>query len=46
MKVLIVGGGPVSAEWAESIGADGYSNDANEAVALCAKMMADRKAGK
>ena len=43
---VIVGGGPVSAEWAESIGADGYSNDANEAVALCAKMMADRKAGK
>ncbi len=42
---VIVGGGPVSAEWAESIGADGYSNDANEAVALCAKMMAERKAG-
>ncbi|MDE7220588.1 MAG: cobalamin-dependent protein [Oscillospiraceae bacterium] len=42
---VIVGGGPVSAEWAESIGADGYSNDANEAVELCRKMMAERKAG-
>jgi len=40
---VIVGGGPVSAEWAKEIGADGYSNDANEAVALCAEMMADRK---
>ena len=42
---VIVGGGPVSAEWAESIGADGYSNDANEAVELCRKIMAERKAG-
>jgi corrinoid protein of di/trimethylamine methyltransferase len=42
---VIVGGGPVSAEWAESIGADGYSNDANEAVELCKKIMAERKAG-
>lgn len=42
---VIVGGGPVSAEWAAEIGADGYSNDANEAVELCRKMMAERKAG-
>lgn len=42
---VVVGGGPVSAEWAASIGADGYSNDANEAVSLCAKMMSERKAG-
>ena len=42
---VIVGGGPVSAEWAESIGADGYSNDANEAVELCKKILAERKAG-
>ena len=42
---VVVGGGPVSAEWAESIGADGYSTDANEAVELCKKIMAERKAG-
>lgn len=37
---VIVGGGPVSEEWAKEIGADGYSNDANEAVELCRKLMA------
>ena len=37
---VIVGGGPVSEEWAKEIGADGYSNDANEAVELCKKLMA------
>ena len=40
---VIVGGGPVSAPWAESIGADGYSEDANEAIKLCAKIMEERK---
>ena len=40
---VIVGGGPVSAEWAASIGADGYSEDANEAVELCRKIMAEKK---
>ena len=29
-----------SEEWAKEIGADGYSNDANEAVELCKKLMA------
>lgn len=42
---VIVGGGPVSAVWAESIGADGYSDDANAAVELCKTMMEARKAG-
>ena len=37
---VIVGGGPVSAEWAKEIGADGYSTDANEAVELCKKIIA------
>lgn len=40
---VIVGGGPVNAPWAQSIGADGYSEDANEAIQLCAKIMAERK---
>ena len=42
---VIVGGGPVSQVWAESIGADGYSDDANAAVELCRTMMESRKAG-
>ncbi len=42
---IAVGGGPVSKEWAMSIGADGYSEDANEAVILCDKLIADGKAG-
>lgn len=37
---VIVGGGPVSEDWAKEIGADGYSNDANEAVELCKKLLA------
>ena len=37
---VIVGGGPVSEDWAKEIGADGYSTDANEAVELCKKLMA------
>ncbi len=37
---VIVGGGPVSEEWAKEIGADGYSTDANEAVELCKKILA------
>ena len=40
---VIVGGGPVSAEWAASIGADGYSEDANEAVELCRKIISEKK---
>ena len=43
---VIVGGGPVSSEWALKIGADGYSNDANEAVKLCEKIMIQLKGGK
>lgn len=32
---VVVGGGPVNAEWAEKIGADGYGRDAQDAVKLC-----------
>lgn len=37
---FIVGGGPVTPEWAQEIGADGYGRDANDAAALCRKLMA------
>ena len=40
---VIVGGGPVSEPWAMSIGADGYSEDANEAIKLCDKIMTERR---
>lgn len=36
---IAVGGAPVSKEFAEEIGADGYSEDATEAVSLCKKFM-------
>jgi len=36
---VIIGGAPVSAEYAERIGADGYSPDAAGAVALCRKLI-------
>jgi methylmalonyl-CoA mutase cobalamin-binding domain/chain len=36
---VIVGGGPISGEYAKKIGADGYSRTAKGAVALCEKLM-------
>ncbi len=36
---IIVGGGPVSAEYAEQIGADGFGDDAKEAVDVALKLM-------
>jgi len=36
---IIVGGAPVSLEWAEKIGADGYAADAVEAVKLAAELL-------
>ena len=36
---IMVGGAPLKAEYAASIGADGYSSNANEAVALAKSLM-------
>ena len=36
---IMVGGAPVSENYAKEIGADGYSDDANSAVALAEKLM-------
>ena len=36
---VIVGGAPVLPEWAQQIGADGYGENANEAVALVKEML-------
>ncbi len=37
---VLVGGGPVTAEWAEKIGADGYGRDALEGVAVAQRLVA------
>jgi corrinoid protein of di/trimethylamine methyltransferase len=37
---VIVGGAPVTRSWAEEIGADGYAEDAIEAVQLATKLLA------
>jgi len=39
---VLVGGGPVSKEWAKAIGVDGYGKDASEAVKV-AKQLVQRK---
>ena len=36
---VIVGGGPVTPEWAQEIGADGYGRDANDAAAICRQLL-------
>ncbi len=36
---VIVGGGPVNRDWAEEAGADGYGDDAIEAVEIASKMV-------
>jgi len=43
---VILGGGPVTPEWTEKIGADGYGRDAKDAVTLCNKIISgDYKPG-
>ncbi|MCL2817041.1 MAG: corrinoid protein [Clostridiales bacterium] len=37
---VIIGGAPVSAQYAQAIGADGYSEDAASAVELCKNLLA------
>ena len=36
---VILGGGPVTPDWAETIGADGYGRDAKDAVILCQQIL-------
>jgi len=36
---VMVGGAPVTPEWAEKIGADGYANNAPEAVEIAKKLV-------
>jgi corrinoid protein of di/trimethylamine methyltransferase len=39
---VMVGGAPVTPEWAEKIGADGYANNAPEAVEIARKLLGAR----
>jgi dimethylamine corrinoid protein len=41
--IVMVGGGPVSAEWAQEIGADGYAETAEEAVGLAEELLSGKK---
>jgi dimethylamine corrinoid protein len=40
---VIVGGAPVTPEWADKIGADGYANNAPEAVEIARKLVGAAK---
>ena len=40
---VIVGGGPVTKEWADKIGADGYARSAFQAVEVVKKLLSQRK---
>jgi corrinoid protein of di/trimethylamine methyltransferase len=40
---VVVGGGPVSQEWADKIGADGYGSSAVQAVELIKNLMAKKR---
>lgn len=43
--MVIAGGAPVTAEWSQAAGLDGFAADAVEAVALCRGLMARRQQG-
>jgi corrinoid protein of di/trimethylamine methyltransferase len=43
---VIVGGGPVTPEWTEQIGADGYGRDAKDAASLVMNLLESKNAGK
>ena len=36
---IVIGGSPTSVDWAEEIGADGWADDAIEAVSLIKKLL-------
>jgi len=44
--IVLVGGGPVNAEWTEQIGADGTSDSAAGAVDIAERLIANKRGGK
>jgi methanogenic corrinoid protein MtbC1 len=43
---VIIGGAPTSPEWAQTIGADAYAENANEAVAVVRELLGNDNGGK
>jgi 5-methyltetrahydrofolate--homocysteine methyltransferase len=43
--VVMVGGAPVTQEYADAVGADGYAADASATVKKAKALLADRRAG-
>jgi corrinoid protein of di/trimethylamine methyltransferase len=43
--IVVVGGGPVTTEWAEKIEADGFAENASEAVEAVKKLMTGKRSG-
>ncbi len=41
--MIVAGGAPVTVEWSQAAGLDGFAEDAIEAVAMCKGLMAGRK---
>jgi len=37
--VVVIGGAPTSPDWAQTIGADGYAENANEAVGIVNQLL-------
>ena len=42
---IMLGGGPVTAEWAEKVGADGYGETATDAVEVAKRLMLEKRGG-
>jgi len=43
--IVMIGGAPTSPQWAKEVGADGYGENATEAVRVAKELMAQKKAG-
>jgi methanogenic corrinoid protein MtbC1 len=43
---IMLGGGPVTSEWAEKVGADGYGENATEAVEVAKRLIQEKRGGK
>jgi trimethylamine corrinoid protein len=43
--MIMLGGAPVIPQWAQEVGADGYGEDASEAVAVARRLMQKKRGG-
>jgi corrinoid protein of di/trimethylamine methyltransferase len=42
---IMLGGGPVTPEWAQEVGADGYGENATDAVEVAKRLMSEKRGG-